>query len=93
MVFQSLSFQLRDQEDDRETNLSRLRTDMFFPTATRLTEFLHEINFQNPENKSAFEFTFGTHLWSYLAQNPSMQKNSMSQILGLLSFNYPSDLK
>lgn len=54
-----------------------IRTDSFLPISAKLTDFMYQSKFQNPEEKSPFEFTFDTNLWSYLAQNPTMQKNSM----------------
>ena len=58
------------------------RFDLFFPTAAQLPEYLLQTNFENPQGKSAFEFTYQTGLWEHLGENPDLQRDCGAYMRG-----------
>jgi hypothetical protein len=43
---------------------------------------MRETGFHNPEGISPFEYTFEKHLWTYLGENPKLQKDMMDYMTG-----------
>jgi hypothetical protein len=66
---------------ESKTQMS-LRYDLFVPTAAKLVEFMQGTNFQNPEGKSPFEYTFQQHLWEHTGENPQVQVDMMNYMAG-----------
>ncbi|KIN01712.1 hypothetical protein OIDMADRAFT_40966 [Oidiodendron maius Zn] len=64
------------------TGGSRYIFDLFFPTAAQLPEYLLQTNFENPQGKSAFEFTYQTGLWEHLGENPDLQRDCVAYMRG-----------
>ncbi|KAI9730961.1 MAG: hypothetical protein M1818_008036 [Claussenomyces sp. TS43310] len=64
------------------TGGTRYLYDLFVPAAAKITEYMHEIAFQNPQDKSLFEYTFQAPLWEYLGEHPAMQKDMMDYMAG-----------
>lgn len=56
--------------------------DLLFPTMAQLPEYLQQTQFENPQGKSPFEFTYQTGLWEHLAENPDIQRDCAAYMAG-----------
>lgn len=64
------------------TGGSRYIYDLLFPTMAQLPEYLQQTQFENPQGKSPFEFTYQTGLWEHLAENPDIQRDCAAYMAG-----------
>ena len=52
------------------------------PVLGKLTHYMHDTNFANPEGRSPFEYTFNMKMWEYISQNPVLQVGMMDYMEG-----------
>jgi hypothetical protein len=59
-----------------------LRYDSIVPTMAKIVEHLHATGFQNPEDKSPFEYAFSKDLWSWVGSDTQRQTDMMDYMAG-----------
>jgi hypothetical protein len=61
---------------------SGFRYDSIVPTTAKIADFLQATCFENPEEKSPFEYAFGESLWSWVGSDSQRQTDMMDYMAG-----------
>jgi len=59
-----------------------LRYDSIVPTMAKIVEYLHATGFQNPVDKSPFEYAYSKDLWSWVGSDTQRQTDMMDYMAG-----------